>query len=335
MNFLPTLPRPRGPLSALLIDCLQSNRSVPSDWPETSDDPLTSDDAQLALYLCYELHYRSFAGVDDRWEWDPGLLALRGRLERRFQDRLYDHVGAPVPLAASVAGAIRDLIASAEGPSLSAFMLTQGTLEQFREFAIHRSAYQLKEADPHTWAIPRVAGDTKAALVEIQADEYGGGAHDRMHSELFVTTMRELGLDPTYGAYLDLLPGTTLATVNLVSMLGLHRRWRGALIGHLALFEATSVTPMGRYSRALERLGVPEPGRRFYDVHVEADAEHEVIAIERMAAGLARDEPSLAGDIVFGTRAVLDVERRFAEAMLDRWASGRTSLLAPPLAAVA
>ena len=60
---------------------------------------------------------------------------------------------------------------------------------------MHRSVYHLREADPHTWAIPRLAGRAKAALVEIQIDEYGGGRPERMHAELFRTTMRELGLD--------------------------------------------------------------------------------------------------------------------------------------------
>ena len=98
-----------------------------------------------------------------------------------------------------------------------------------REFAIHRSLYQRKEADPHTFAIPRVSGPAKAALVEIQFDEYGSGVLEDMHSELFADTMRALDLDPTYGAYLDVVPAVTLATTNLVSMFGLHRRWRGAL----------------------------------------------------------------------------------------------------------
>ena len=29
-------------------------------------------DLQLALYMCYELHYRGFSGVDPTWEWNPG-----------------------------------------------------------------------------------------------------------------------------------------------------------------------------------------------------------------------------------------------------------------------
>src|SRR5205807_8709536 len=135
--------------------------------------------------------------------------------------------------------------------------------------------YQLKEADPHTWAIPRLMGGPKSAMVEIQADEYGGGQPGQSHAELFADTMAGLGLDATYGSYLDLLPGTTLATVNLISLFGLHRRWRGALVGHLAVFEMTSVVPMSRYSAALRRLGVDHSARLFYDVHVEADAVHE------------------------------------------------------------
>ena len=71
---------------------------------------------------------------------------------------------------------------------------------------MHRSAYQLKEADPHSWAIPRLSGAPKAALVEIQADEYGGGRPERMHARLFADAMDAMGLDPAYGAYLDHLP---------------------------------------------------------------------------------------------------------------------------------
>ncbi|EFC84514.1 hypothetical protein FrEUN1fDRAFT_2304 [Parafrankia sp. EUN1f] len=59
--------------------------------------------------------------------------------------------------------------------------------------------------------------------------------------------MRGLGLDARYGAYLDRVPGPTLATLNIASYFGLHRRPRGALVGHLAVFEMTSVEPMAVY----------------------------------------------------------------------------------------
>src|SRR3712207_8445227 len=47
-------------------------------------------------------------------------------------------------------------------------------------FRSQRSIYTLKEADPHSWAIPRLTGRAKAALVEIQSDEYGEGRPGRI-----------------------------------------------------------------------------------------------------------------------------------------------------------
>ena len=213
------------------------------------------------------------------------------------------------------------------GPSLSGFLLEHGTREQLREFCAHRSAYQLKEADPHSFGIPRVQGAAKAAMVEIQYDEYGAGDPAQMHSALFATTMSALGLDATYGAYLDHLPGVTLATVNLVTMFGLHRRWRAALVGHLAVFELTSVEPMARYSAALRRFGIDADGRRFYDVHVAADVVHERIAKDELVAGLVDQDPTATGTILFGVLALAAIERGFLSRLLNRWAVGETSLL--------
>ncbi|HEX2023551.1 MAG TPA: iron-containing redox enzyme family protein [Acidimicrobiales bacterium] len=326
LDTRPKLPRARGALSEFLLAHLQRSPHPLAAPPPAEDDALAGDDFHLALYLCYELHYRSFAGVDERWEWDPGLLGVRRTLESLFELALVSQVGTD-GWQGDMVDELRRIVAEAEGPSLSAYMAERGTLEQMQEFAVHRSAYQLKEADPHTWAIPRLAGGPKAAMIEIQADEYGGGVEAEMHATLFADTMAALGLDPTYGAYLDLLPGPTLATVNLVSLFGLHRRHRGSLVGHLAIFEMTSVGPMARYGRALARLGLGADARRFYDVHVEADARHSVVAADRMAAGLAAREPALAPDIVFGARAIMDVEGRFTEHLLRSWARGRSSLL--------
>jgi hypothetical protein len=320
----PGLPSPRGPLTE---DLLRHLRFAPHEIGQVAravDDPIEGEDSALALYLLYELHYRSFAGVHDGWEWEPSLLRVRRRLEDAFESRLLERVPA-VPT--SPREVVPELLAtaSAPGPSLSAYMQRDGTLGQMREFAIHRSAYQRKEADPHTWAIPRLAGRAKAALVDIQIGEYGDGSVDGCHAELFARTMRALELDPEYGQYLDVIPGATLATVNLVSMFGLHRRWRGALIGHLALFEMTSVVPMGRYAATLRRLGVSDAAP-FSDAHVEADARHEIVALHEMAGALALDEPDLAASIVFGARAVAELERSFAQHLLDAWSQHRSSL---------
>jgi hypothetical protein len=295
-------------------------------------DRLDDEDLHLSLYLAYELHYRGLPGVDERWEWEPGLLRARAGLEERFEQALLDVAGDPADLEAVDPGemdlALRAIADADDGPSLSRHLQREGTIDEYLEFLVHRSAYQLKEADPHSFAIARISGPPKAALVEIQADEYGGGRPERVHAELFATMMRAVGLDATYGAYVHLLPGCTLATVNLMSLFGLHRRLRGAIIGHLALFEMTSALPSGRYAAALRRLGFDGPeATAFFDEHVEADAVHENIAAVDMAGGLVRAEPALCGQVLWGARALVTVEGVWAAHLLESWSASHSSLL--------
>jgi hypothetical protein len=328
------LPAPRGPLSEALIDTLRDSAQAgdrAGDLLETvAQDGALGEDFQLALYVLYELHYRGFHGVDEHWEWQPSVLALRCELEADFEATLRERLPADGPAdPAHLGEAITELIDADDGPQLSVYMERSADVDQFREFLIHRSAYQLKEADPHSWAIPRLTGPAKAALVEVQADEYGGGRPDRVHATLFAKAMRALDLDPAYGAYLDRIPAVTLATVNLMSLFGLHRRLRGAIVGHLAAFETTSPIPNGRYAKGLRRLGQGEDALDFFDEHVEADSVHENIAVYDMAQGLALSEPDLADDILFGVRALLDLDGRWARHVLESWEGGRTSLLEP------
>ncbi|MBB6349058.1 iron-containing redox enzyme family protein [Nonomuraea muscovyensis] len=344
------LPRPRGPITAALFARLATPppaAMLPTGTPPAAVLPtgtppaavpaggrgappgrseLADGDLQLALFACYELHYQGFDDVDDRWEWEPSLLATRAALERRLEDALAATVPRPpaVPpgeVRAALAELTRD-----DGPPLSAYLRREADLDVFREFVVHRSIYHLKEADPHTWAIPRLRGGPKAALVEIQADEYGGGRAERMHAELFATTMARLGLDASYGAYLDRVPGVTLAVSTVMSLFGLHRRLRGALAGHLAALEMTSSAPNRRYGDALRRLGGDRAASRFYDEHVQADAVHEQVAAHDLCAGLAAQDPSLTGDILYGAACALAVERLWAGHVLSRWRRGLSSL---------
>jgi hypothetical protein len=326
------LPDRRGPLSEALFRDLVSGTTLSARTVEEAErvtggvGVLTDEDVQIALAVCYELHYRGFDGVSEDWEWNPPLIGLRARLERLHLEALRETVG-PVPTSGeSVDRELAALIAADDGPSLSSFMAKQGTLEQWREYLTLRSVYHLKEGDPHTFAIPRLSGRTKAAMVEIQADEYGGGSPQRMHSELFAGLMRHLGLDSTYGALWDEAPAAAFASVNTMSLFGLHRRWRGAALGHLACVEMTSSEPSRRYSAGLRRLGFDERVTVFYDEHVEADAVHEQIASVDMCGSLVAEEPDLLPDVLFGAACSLAMDGVAAEHLLGAWGSGRPGL---------
>ena len=328
---MPELPTPRGPLTEELLEALAGpvcDLAVP-------DGELDHEDLQLGLYTCYELQYRGFDGVTEEWEHAPSLVRLRAVLERMFEDGLEAVLGpAPdPPPAEEMDVALRAIIDADDAPSLSGYIEREAGLDEVKEFVIHRSAYQLKESDPHAWALPRLSGKPKAALVEILYDEYGGGDPARVHAQLFADAMAALGLDSRYGAYLDRIPGVTLATVNLMSLLGTHRAHRGAICGHLAVFEMTSSVPNRRYANGLRRLGQGKSATAFFDEHVVADAVHENIAAVDLAGGLARDEPEVTADILWGARALIHVEANWARHLLGAWERGESSLRGTPVAA--
>lgn len=329
------LPAPRGPVSLSIVEALAERdaaRLVAPFAASVADpgavDPVSDDDLQLSLWICYELHYRGFDDADPAWEWQPEQIAVRRELERQLLQALrrdvhYPRTNQPVPAR------LREVVDADDGPSLSRYLQVQASLEQFREFVIHRSIYQLKEADPYTWGIPRLRGRAKAALAEIQADEYGAGNPARMHSELYRKLMRATGLDDGYGAYVDSAPAVALAISNVMSMFGLRRDLRGALVGHFAAYEMTSSAPCRRYARGLRRLGGDDVACDFYDEHVTADALHEQLAAHDLCGGLAEAEPELTDDIMFGAATSLYIDTRFAEHVLGRWAAGRSSLHRP------
>jgi hypothetical protein len=338
-------PRPRGPVSEALLAALLAGTpdgallgpvhaaldAAGIDGPGGATVVL-GDDVQLALLALYELHYRGLAGVDDDWEWHPGLLAVRARIERPFEAALRARVPQPAcdaTDAAGVAARLFELAAADDGPSLSRYVAKKADSAQARELLALKSVYQLKEADPHTWAIPRLSGTPKAALVEIQADEYGGGRPGRMHAELFAQTMRGAGLDDSYGRYVDAVPAVSLVAVNAMSLLGLHRRLRGAVVGHLAAFEMTSSIPSRLYGNGFRRLGHDEATTWYFDEHVEADAVHEQIAARDLAGRLVEQEPALRDDVLWGAALCLAVEGDVAAHALGRWQRGEPALRVP------
>jgi Iron-containing redox enzyme len=327
------LPEPRGPVSAAVVDALATASPLTGDTLALAErgvagsaDPLRDEDLQLALAVCYELHYRGFDGVDDDQEWDPELLRLRAVLERAHLAALRGMVGPVAVTGEPVDRQLTALITADDSPSLSSWLSKKGTLEQWREYLAVRSVYHLKEGDPHTFAVPRLSGRAKAAMVEIQADEYGGGSAERMHSELFAGMMRDLGLDSSYGALWDDAPAVAFSSVNTMSLFGLHRRWRAAALGHLSAVEMTSSEPSRRYSAGLRRLGFDERTTVFYDEHVEADAVHEQIASVDMCGSLVAGSPELLADVLFGGACSLALDGLTARELLGAWEAGGSAL---------
>lgn len=333
------LPRPRGLLTEALFERLLEGGTISTALLDElgiggAAELLRDDDGQLALWCLYELHYRGFDDVDDRLEWAPDLIALRGGLEELFEAEVRALVAAD---AANSEGDVVDQLRALVGveaqqrPRLASYLGADATADQFAEFLVVRSVYHLKESDPQSFVLPRIGPGPKAALAELQYDEYGDGRPERVHQQLFADALQAMGLDAEYGAQVDRAPAVVLAESNVMSLFALNRRLRGAALGHLAAFEATSSVPCRFIATGARRLGLPDEVARYYTEHVEADSIHEQVAIREICGRLVEEQPGLAADVLLGARACLALADRCAADMLDSWQTGRSPLLPDPV----
>ncbi|MFQ6397409.1 iron-containing redox enzyme family protein [Nocardia sp. KC 131] len=319
----PSLPTPRGELSNAVVTALRGDRTRVDSLPKPDGQDPYGLDLQLALHTCYELHYRGFDGVDPEWEWQTDLLQFRSTLEERFLDAIRGGITGGKALNRALDAL---LVEPVGGTGISRYLLDEGEWWHMREYFVHRSIYHHKEADPHAWVIPRLNGQAKASLVAVEFDEYGGGHGDRMHSQLFVDLLAAAGLNTEYLHYMDEVPASMIAIVNMMSLFGLHRALRGALVGHFAATEITTSPSARRTVEVLERLRADPACVHFFAEHVEADAVHEQVLRHDVLGDLLTREPALTGSVVLGIQATSLLEDRFTDDVLGAWRSGRTSL---------
>jgi hypothetical protein len=332
------LPRERGPLSAAVLAALAGTAPLDSGalvdsihaLPDTTD-VLVDDDVHLTLWTMYELHYRGFEGVVDDWEWDPDLLRVRIALEERLLEEYRfatsQWVHASLEARGDVPSRLFALTELVPGAPLSAYVQREASLEEFLEYLQHKSIYHLKESDPQSFVLPRVQGRVKVALAELQYDEYGGGRPEQLHQALFASGLDACGLSSEYGAYIDLVPGPTLAVTNVMNLFVLRRSLAGAAMGHLGAFEATSSDPCRKVAGGCRRLGLPDAVASYFEEHIEADAVHEQLAFRDICGGMVAQDPDVLTDVFFGAAAYLFSESLAGNAMLEAWRTGHSSLL--------
>lgn len=318
-------PSPRGPVSAAVRAGLTSadgDEFLTVELPDDLDGILGDDDLQLALWMLYEQSYRAFEGAHDH-EWNPAAVAVRRRLEQPFEEQLRAAtaavVGASLAVGSDLAAQVEHAIAHAPGPDLARFLHREATREHVLDFLAQRSVYHLKESDPHSFVVGRIGGPAKVALAELQYDEFGAGRPERLHSHLYALALEAAGLDPEFGAYLERVPASTLAVNNLMSLVGLNHRLRGAALGHLCAFESTSSVPCRRIAAGIERVGLPETTAAYFHEHVEADAAHEHIVLRDVCGNFVESEPAQRAEVLFGVAACLHLDGLAAQDLLDSW----------------
>ena len=334
------LPTPRGPVSSGVVDTLGSPGALlpgtvsmlAAVQCQESRDIVVDEDLQLSLFILYELAYRGFEGVVDDWEWDPELLLVRRVVERAYESVLRRTVGVPAGVAterAAVAYALSVMTSPPSSAALARYVAERASLDELQELLINRSVVELTDGDGYTWTIPRLTGRPKAALLELQADGGGVGAVGRLRSDLFALTLGAAGLDTSYGAYVDRVPAVTLAAANAVSMLGLHRRLRGAAAGHAAATDVTSSYLDRACGEGLRRTGLGRETTAWLDARSESRTARDHLAMSDLAGELVAAEPELLYDVLFGAAACAHLDRLVSDHLLRAWESDNSPLRVP------
>ena len=311
------LPKPRGPLSVALQSAL---RDLPVNaMPRLDLAPESPDDAAISLWMLHELSYGGFDDIADDAEDEPEIVRVRRRLEQDFEASLRRRWPG-MPDGVDLAAGFFDWVGRHDGPSLARYVQTEATRRAGARPAAGAFGLPPQGGRPHDVGDPAPAdGSEGGAGRACSTTSTASGDPNRLHAHLWARGMAASGLRPEYGAYVDAAPFEILEQNNAVSMFGLKRRLRGAAVGHLAAFEATSSIPSRQMAQGLERLGFPAEMIGYYTEHVEADAVHEQVALRDVCVALVREEPSLVADVWFGAWACLELESRAAQAILDWW----------------
>ena len=310
------VPKPRGAFSEALFESLRGRTTSSAlRHPTTTTTPPSRCGRLYELSLPRLRRRRRRAGVGAR-----SCSRVRRRLERDLEARLRARYRPPEPDRALRGRALRlrrrPRRAVARGRTCSG----TPTAEQVLDLLRLRSVYHLKEADPTAWVVPRLpvgaeGGADGAAVRRVRRRRPEPAARPPLRPRAWTPP----GCAPEYGAYVDEAPLEILEQNNAMSLFGLHRRLRGAALGHLAAFEATSSLPSRRMAQGLERLGFADGARRL--LHRARRGRRRARAARRPRPSAARcveDEPALADDVFFGAFTCLDLEDRVARRLLDR-----------------
>lgn len=301
----------------------------------TDEDDEALDDAHRTLYAFGAQAAWSPVDAIRENEHDLTLLAVRQELERGFEAQLARCAPLPEdPPAAAGEAALRDWLTDLalerplfDTPAMGAYYREHATLDQLREVVAQRSLFFLKEPDPWTMVIPSLRGEAKAGLIDLILDEYGWGRHDQMHSTVYATLMRKLGLSDAYDHYLDQTSWQLLAGLNYQAMVARHRRLCRRMYGYIFLVEADSPGSMRNYLAAYARAGIEDPEvLTFYELHIDADEGHADVALNEVVLPVLRDEPAAVSEVARGIVEGRWLHGLFSSHLHSCFTGGRSSL---------
>lgn len=207
-------------------------------------------------------------------------------------------------------------------PFYRPYLQDEGTREDLRFLLAQETSLDPRFDDILALIQLGTAGSEKIEIAGNYWDEVGNGELTSMHGALFAKALAALDVDDQYIKDNLLLEAKLCG--NLSAALTLSRRHYFKAIGYFGVTEYLAPRRFRSLILAWKRLGLPDEGIRYHDLHVEVDAGHAAGWFKNVIEPAIDRDPRVGRDIALGTLIRLNTSERYLDALLARTGSGRT-----------
>jgi hypothetical protein len=154
----------------------------------------------------------------------------------------------------------------------------------------------------------KLPAQPKLELARNYWDEMGQGKRGGMHGPMLEVLAKELGIAPNTPVVWE-----SLALGNLMTALGMNRRFAYHSVGALGVIELTAPARAAHVNAGLKRLGVAGEARRYFALHATLDVKHSIAWNREVLRPLVASDPEIARAIAEGALMRLEAGRRCFE----------------------
>lgn len=275
-----------------------------------------------ALALVYDQDFQVTALDRVECESQPVLREVAARFERAMLDAEVALAPAAVLAGWPTTGKeyvhwLKAMIAHHEGNRhrlYQSYLRDHATAADFRFFMAQETSLDPRFDDILALLQVGVSGVEKLEIAANYWDELGNGTAADVHTAMFAKTLESLGLDESYIADNILLDARISG--NLSAALALSRRHHYKAVGFFAVTEYLVPHRFKCLTEGWRRLGLPEPGIRYHELHIGIDAAHASGWFKNVVAPLIDRDPRIGREIAIGASMRMTSSQRYLDALL-------------------
>jgi hypothetical protein len=194
------------------------------------------------------------------------------------------------------------------------YLPDEATADDFRFYLAQETSLDPRFDDILALMQVGTSGPEKMEIATNYWDEMGNGRPEDVHTRLFAHTLRCLNVDDEYVRENLLLEARVSS--NLSSCLALNRRHYYRAVGYFGVTEYLVPQRFKPFIAGWRRLGLPEDGLAYHDLHVRIDAVHAAGWFHNVVSPLVSANAQAGRDIAAGALIRLNASARYLDTLL-------------------